>query len=65
MVGRNGQRTALSVDELIGQQQVLIRPLHGYLSGIRGVTGCALLSNGDVGMILDMGYVLSQEMGGA
>jgi len=65
VVGRNGQRTALSVDELIGQQQVLIRPLHGYLSGIRGVTGCALLSNGDVGMILDMGYVLSQEMGGA
>jgi len=64
VVGRNGQRTALSIDELIGQQQVLIRPLHGYLSGIRGVTGCALLSSGDVGMVLDMSYVLSQEMGG-
>lgn len=63
VVGKNGQRTAVSVDELIGQQQVLIRPLQGYLSGIRGVTGCALLGSGDVGMVLDMGYVLSQEMG--
>lgn len=63
VVGKNGQRTALSVDELIGQQQVLIRPLHGYLSGIRGVTGCALLGSGDVGMVLDMSYVLSREMG--
>jgi len=63
VVGKDGQRTALSVDELIGQQQVLIRPLHGYLSGIRGVTGCALLGSGDVGMVLDMSYVLSREMG--
>ncbi|WP_031438610.1 chemotaxis protein CheW [Methylobacter tundripaludum] len=63
VVGKNGQRTALAVDELIGQQQVLIRPLHGYLSGIRGVTGCALLGSGDVGMVLDMSYVLSKEMG--
>lgn len=63
VVGKGGQRVALSVDELIGQQQVLIRPLQGYLSGIRGVTGCALLGSGDVGMVLDMGYVLSREMG--
>ena len=60
IVGKNNQRMALSVDELIGQQQVLIRPLLGHLSGIRGVTGCALLGSGDVGMVLDMGYVLNQ-----
>ena len=60
LVGKNNHRMALSVDELIGQQQVLIRPLLGHLSGIRGVTGCALLGSGDVGMVLDMGYVLKQ-----
>jgi two-component system chemotaxis sensor kinase CheA len=63
VVGKQLQRAALAVDELIGQQQVLIRPLQGYLSGIRGVTGCALLGSGDVGMVLDMGYVLGHEMG--
>ena len=39
---------------------VLVRPLKGHLAGIRGVTGCALLSGGRVGMVLDMTYVLGQ-----
>jgi two-component system, chemotaxis family, sensor kinase CheA len=60
VVGGHGQSTALAVDELIGQQQVLIRPLQGYLSNIRGATGCALLGSGDVGIVLDMGLLLDQ-----
>lgn len=59
VVGKKANRIALSVDELEGQQIVLIRPLQGYLSGIRGVTGCVLLGGGEVGMVLDMGHVLS------
>ena len=39
---------------------VLVRPLQGHLAGIRGVTGCALLSGGRVGMVLDMSYVLGR-----
>lgn len=54
VVACNQQRLAIAVNELIGQQQVLIRPLQGFLSGIRGVTGCALLASGDVGMMLDI-----------
>lgn len=53
-VGKAASRVALAVDELLGQQTVLIRPLLGYLAGIRGVTGCALLGGGEVGMVLDM-----------
>jgi two-component system, chemotaxis family, sensor kinase CheA len=60
VAGKESRRVALSIDELIGQQMVLIRPLQGYLSAIRGVTGCALLGSGGVGMVLDMGFVLSQ-----
>jgi chemotaxis protein histidine kinase CheA len=33
---------------------VLIRPLQGYLSGIRGVSGCALLGNGYVRLVVDL-----------
>ena len=60
VAGMESRRVALSIDELIGQQMVLIRPLQGYLSAIRGVTGCALLGSGGVGMVLDMGFVLRQ-----
>ncbi len=59
VVGKKSQRVALLVDELMGQQLVLIRPLRGYLTGIRGVTGCALLGGGDVGMVLDIGSIVS------
>jgi two-component system chemotaxis sensor kinase CheA len=52
------QRLAIVVDELIGQQHVLIRPLQGYLSSIRGVTGCALLASGEVGLLLDISHLL-------
>jgi len=54
VVEKDAQATALQVDELIGQQQVLIRPLQGYLADVRGVSGCALLGDGEVGMVLNL-----------
>ena len=59
VIGKQSRRIALSVDELVGQQVVLVRPLQGYLAGIQGVKGCALLGGGNVGMVLDTGHVLS------
>jgi two-component system chemotaxis sensor kinase CheA len=48
------QGIALAVDELIGQQQVLIQPLQGHLAEVQGISGCALLGEGDVGVVLDL-----------
>ncbi|MEE8391190.1 MAG: chemotaxis protein CheW, partial [Anaerolineae bacterium] len=54
VVEQNEQSIALAVDELIGQQQVLIQPLQGRLADVQGISGCALLGEGDVGMVLDL-----------
>jgi two-component system chemotaxis sensor kinase CheA len=43
----------LPVDEIYDQQQVVMKPLQGYLEQIRASVGCALLSNGDVAVVLD------------
>lgn len=43
---------AVPVDELIGQQLVLLRPLRGVLSRVQNMTGIALLAGGDVGMVV-------------
>lgn len=48
------RHVALPVDELLGQQMVLLRPLRGVLSRMRGLTGIALLAGGDVGMVLSV-----------
>lgn len=41
------------VDALIAQQEIVIRPLGKYLSGIKNITGATILGNGEVALILD------------
>ena len=44
----------LPVDEIVGEQQVVMKPLPGQLRGIRGGAGCALLSSGEIAIALDV-----------
>ncbi len=48
-----GQKIALVVEELIGQQQVVIKTLGERFKQIRGVSGAAILGDGRVGLILE------------
>jgi two-component system chemotaxis sensor kinase CheA len=52
VVGREGKSVAIPVDDLVGQQLVLLRPLRGVMSKLRNISGVALLSGGEVGMVL-------------
>lgn len=54
VINKQKKCVAIKVSELIGQQNILSRPLQGYLSHIRGVIGCTLLGSGDVGLVLDI-----------
>jgi len=51
----------LPVDEIVGEQQVVMKPLQGQLRGIRGGAGCALLSSGEIAIALDV-ESLRQEL---
>jgi two-component system, chemotaxis family, sensor kinase CheA len=53
-----GKRCALMVDELLGQQQVVVKPLGRSLGQIPGVSGGSILGDGRVGLILDAGGLL-------
>jgi two-component system chemotaxis sensor kinase CheA len=55
VVVASGERTtALVVDEVLGQQQVVIKGLPAYLAGARGVSGCTVLGDGRISLILDV-----------
>ncbi|GLI92461.1 Hpt domain-containing protein [Methylocystis echinoides] len=58
IAGSNSNQIALSIDEVVGEQLVIVRPMKGFLSAIRNVTGCALLSSGEIGMVLDMSRIV-------
>ena len=53
VVGAADRRCALLVDELLGQQQVVVKSLGDGLGKVEGVTGGAVLGDGTVGLILD------------
>ncbi|MBL7134559.1 MAG: chemotaxis protein CheW [Phycisphaerae bacterium] len=53
-----GRRCALMVDELLGQQQVVITSLGQSMGRIPGVSGGSILGDGRVGLILDAGGIL-------
>jgi len=44
---------AVLVDELLGQQQFVVKPLSGALRLVPGIAGSAVLGDGRVGLILD------------
>jgi two-component system chemotaxis sensor kinase CheA len=48
------------VDELIGQQQVVIKPLTGAVSDVDGISGSAILGDGRVGLILDVNGIVEK-----
>jgi len=47
----------LAVDELLGQQQAVIKGLSEYIGNVEGVSGCTILGNGQVSLILDAGTI--------
>ncbi|WAC06475.1 MAG: chemotaxis protein CheA [Thermodesulfobacteriota bacterium] len=55
VVEDNERHTGIVVDELLGQQQIVIKSLGEALRDFRGVSGGAIMSDGRVGLILDVG----------
>ncbi len=63
VVEEDGKQVAVMVDELLGQQQVVIKTLGAGLGDVPGLSGGAIMGDGQVGLILDVaGLVrLAQE----
>ncbi|HEY3320110.1 MAG TPA: chemotaxis protein CheA [Planctomycetota bacterium] len=65
IVVEGGSTTAaLFVDEILGQQQTVIKGLSEYLGvlgGARGVSGCTILGDGEVSLILDVRTLVMDE----
>jgi two-component system, chemotaxis family, sensor kinase CheA len=48
------QSVGLLVDQLIGQEEVVIKPLGALLQGTRGLAGATITGNGRIALILDL-----------
>lgn len=59
IVESEGQRCGILVDDLIGQQQIVIKRLGEQFRNVKGVSGSAILGDGRVGLILDVGGIMN------
>jgi len=54
IVGNADRRMALVVDELVGQQEVVVKRLGRHLQSVAGVAGATILGSGQVVLILNI-----------
>ncbi|HHX87533.1 MAG TPA: chemotaxis protein CheA [Firmicutes bacterium] len=54
IVEAGGKKAGLIVEKLIGQQEIMIKPLGEYLKGLTGIAGATILGDGRVTLILDV-----------
>lgn len=54
IVEGDGQKLALEVDDLIGQQQVVVKSLETNYRKVEGISGATILGDGRVALILDV-----------
>ena len=52
------QKAGIIVDNLIGQQEIVIKTLGKLLAGIKVIAGATILGNGQVALILDVGTLM-------
>ncbi len=55
VVEHEGRQKGLLVDELLGKQELVIKSLGEALKSVKGVAGGAILGDGRVGLIIDVG----------
>ena len=65
VVESDGNKVGLFVDDLLGQQQVVIKSLEANYKKVDGISGATILGDGSVALILDIPglYRLSRQMG--
>lgn len=59
VVEAEGKKVALFVDDLLGQQQVVIKSLETNFKSVEGISGATILGDGTVALILDVSGLIS------
>jgi two-component system chemotaxis sensor kinase CheA len=64
VLDNGGRRLAIGVDEVLGEQEVLVKSLGGQLARVRNIAGAAVLGTGKVVPILHPGDLLKSAAKG-
>ena len=65
LLENQGNEFCLFVDTIVGQQQVVVKPLSKFIGDVRGISSCSILPNGDISLILDVASLYTAASAGS
>lgn len=60
VVNVGGQQLGVVVDSLVGEQEVVIKPLGKFIGDVQGIAGATILGDGSVALIVDVPGMISK-----
>jgi two-component system, chemotaxis family, sensor kinase CheA len=60
VVDATNGRLAVACEQVVGEQEVIVKPLGSLLAGVSGYLGAAILSDGAVMLVLDPAHLIRQ-----
>jgi two-component system, chemotaxis family, sensor kinase CheA len=60
IVEAQNKKAGFVVDDLVGQQEIMIKSLGSFLKGLKGIAGATILGDGSVTLIIDVAGLLSE-----
>jgi len=54
IIKSQSRKMALIVDEIVGYKQIVLKALPESMAGLQGISGCTILGNGEVSLIIDV-----------
>lgn len=61
MIEYAGKSVLLFADEILGEQQLVVKSLSKFMRKVKGISGCALLGDGKISLILDPSGLVEDE----
>jgi hypothetical protein len=55
-------RAGLVVDELVGQQEIVVKSLSSLLGSVPGLSGCTILGDGRIALIVDVPSLINMAL---
>ena len=54
ILDHENQKIAVFVEKLVGQQEIVVKPIPNYVPKVDGLSGCTQLGDGSIALILDV-----------
>lgn len=56
-----GKQLCILIDQLIQEQEIVVKPIPSYVKKVKGISGCTQLGDGSIALILDIAGLIEDE----